>query len=127
MRIFAIFAFAITSVACQGEEAAAKRAAQRLQRAQAQKAEKKKRTADLDAQRQKARQGEPRLGAPWDDAKILLPDGPCPVGAWAFLPGVPPGPDTGDKRDTEASRASWVSELKDEVFMVKLRGPETIA
>jgi hypothetical protein len=105
MRFWAMVTLATVLGGCHGEETAAKRAEERLKRAQAEKAEKKKKSAELDAERQKARQGEPTLGAPWDDAKILPPSGPCPLGLWAFLPG--PAPDGGD----DGSRGGWLGDL----------------
>jgi len=86
--------------ACPGEDAAARRAEERLKKAQAEKAERKKKSAELDAERQKARQGEPTLGPPYDDAKLLVPDSPCPKGT--------------------------LDELKEDVFLVKLRGSDDL-
>jgi hypothetical protein len=106
---------------CPGEDAAARRAQERLKKAEAEKAEKKKRSAELDAQRQQALKGEPSLGAPWDDAKLLVPDSPCPIGVWALFPG--PAPAGAD----EADRADMAGALSSEVYFVKLRAPDVIA
>jgi hypothetical protein len=111
-------------VGCQGEDAAAKRAAERLKQVEAEKAEKKRRSAEFEAQREKAMKGAPTLGSPWDDAKLLVPDSPCPVGLWSLFPSPPPPPAKGEEPSTEADRAPMANALKAETYMVKLRAPD---
>jgi hypothetical protein len=127
MRALLTLMFLLCALGCQGENAAAKRAEERLKKAEAEKAEKKKHSAELDAARQKARDGEPSLGAPWDDAKLLLPGAPCPLGTWALFPGSAPGADAGEIQSNEADRAQWVKALKDDSYMLKLRAPDGVA
>jgi hypothetical protein len=102
------------------EDAAAKRAQERLKKVEAEKADRKKRSAELDEKRQNALKGEPKLGPPWDDAKILVPDAPCPLGFWALLPGAAPGGD-------EVSRGGFAGALRADMYRVKLRAPEGVA
>jgi hypothetical protein len=110
---------------CPGGDAA-KRAQERLKKAEAEKAERVKRSAELDEQRQRLLKGEPSLGAPWDDAKQLVPDSPCPVGLWSLFPGPAPGADAAEKQANEAARGKLAAELKAETFMLKLRAPDGV-
>jgi hypothetical protein len=126
MRALTAVTLLLGLLGCPGEDAAAKRAQDRLKKAEAEKAEKKKRDAQLDAARQKARLGEPSFGAPWDDATLLVPDSPCPLGLWALLPGPAPGGDKAEIESNEADRGQWIKALKSESYMVKLRAPDGV-
>jgi hypothetical protein len=125
MRAFMTVTVLLGLTGCPGEDAA-KRAQERLKKAEAEKAERKKRSAELDEQRQRALKGQPSLGAPWDDAKQLVPDSPCPVGLWALFPGPAPGADATEKQANEAGRAKFAADLKADTFFLKLRAPDGV-
>ena len=83
MRL-ALIAVAIALAACQGQDAAAKRAKEKLKQAEIDKAEKAKKDAEADAKRFAPKESEQvKLGSPWDDGKLIVNEGACPEGIWA--------------------------------------------
>jgi hypothetical protein len=127
MRLLPAVAAALALVACQGQDAAAKRAKEKLKQAEADKAEKQKKDAEADAKRFLPKESETvKLGSPWDDGKLIASEGACPEGIWALFKGDAPGADKAEKKANEAKRAELVKDLKAQTFMVKLRAPDGV-
>jgi hypothetical protein len=68
------------------------------------------------------------LPAPYDEsgAVVVLPDGPCPEGLWAFFPGEAPGATPDEKKANAARRKDLVAALTGRTMLVKLRAPATV-
>lgn len=68
------------------------------------------------------------LPAPYDEsgALVVLPDGPCPEGLWAFFPGEAPGATPDEKKANAARRKDLVQALTGRTILVKLRAPATV-
>lgn len=127
MRPLAAVVLAFAVSACQGQDAAAKRAKEKLKQSELDKADKKKKDDEADAKRFAPKESEQvRLGSPWDDGKSIGNDGPCPEGIWALFKGDAPGADKAEKKANESKRAELVKDLKAQTFMVKLRAPDQV-
>jgi hypothetical protein len=68
------------------------------------------------------------LAAPYDESGglVVLPDGPCPEGLWAFFPGEAPGATPDEKKANAARRKDLVQALTGRTILVKLRSPATV-
>lgn len=120
-----VAAFALT--ACQGQDAAAKRAKEKLKQSEIDKAEKVKKDAEAEEKRLNPKQSETvRLGSPWDDGKVIVNEGACPEGIWALFKGDAPGADKAEKKANESKRSDLVKDLKAQTFLVKLRAPDQV-
>ncbi len=113
--------------ACQGQDAAAKRAKEKLAQQEKDKVEQKKKDAEAEAKKNDPKPSETvKLGSPWDDGKSLVNEGPCPEGIWALFKGDAPGADKAEKKANEAKRSELQKDLKAQTFMVKLRAPDQV-
>ncbi|MBK7863591.1 MAG: hypothetical protein IPJ65_34295 [Archangiaceae bacterium] len=117
----------VALIGCQGQDAAAKRAKEKLKQSEVDKAEKQKKDAEADAKRFQPKESEKvTLGSPWDDGKPLSAEGPCPEGIWALFKGDAPGADKAEKKANESKRADLAKDLKAQTFMVKIRAPDGV-
>jgi hypothetical protein len=112
----------MSMVACGGKDSA-KRAQQQLDALQ------KKKEADAKAAKEKENAGPvvPKvveLPAPYDAKVVIQPDGPCPEGTWALLPGPAPGATPEAKKSNEAARKGLADGLKASPVMIKMRVPQ---
>jgi hypothetical protein len=125
---FILIALVFALAACLGQDAAAKRAKEKLEQSKIDKAEKAKKNAEADAKRFAPKEGGEvvKLGSPWDDGKVIVNEGACPEGIWALFKGDAPGQDKAEKKANEAKRADLVKDLKAQTFMVKLRAPDQV-
>lgn len=127
MRLLISLAAAVAVAACQGQDAAAKRAKEKLKQAEIDKVEKQKKDAEADAKRFAPKESEQvKLGAPWDDGKTIASEGACPEGIWALFKGDAPGADKAEKKANESKRAQLRKDLEAQTFMVKLRAPDGV-
>jgi len=69
-----------------------------------------------------------RLDKPWEDASYvqLRADGPCPENFWALFGGEPPGATKEEKKANAARRPELAKALREQTYLVKLRGPDDV-
>jgi len=69
-----------------------------------------------------------KLDPPYDDASSerLVPDGQCPEGLWALVPGETPGATPEEKKANEARRKELAAALSGKQFMFRLRAPNQV-
>lgn len=124
LRVFGVFLLASTSLfACN--EGRAKRAEKQLAELKAkQEAEKAAKKEDKLAPVVET----VKLDPPYDDvsSERLTPDGPCPEGLWALVPGEAPGATPEEKKANAARRAELAKTFEGKKYMFRLRAPHQV-
>lgn len=69
-----------------------------------------------------------QLDKPWEDSSyvMLRADAACPDNFWALFPGDPPGANKDEKKANGARRADLAKALREQTYLVKLRGPDDV-
>ena len=69
-----------------------------------------------------------RLDKPWEDSAYvpIRADGPCPDNFWALFSGDVPGANKDEKKANAAKRAELAKALREQTYLVKLRGPDEV-
>ncbi len=69
-----------------------------------------------------------KLDPPYDDnsSERLTPDGVCPEGLWALVPGEAPGATPEEKKANAAKRAELVKSFAGKKYMFRLRAPHQV-
>lgn len=69
-----------------------------------------------------------QLDPPYDDhtSERLTPDGQCPEGLWALVPGEAPGATPEEKKANAARRAELAKSFEGKKFMYRLRAPHQV-
>lgn len=123
LRLLAVSVVAVVLFGCPEDRAkrAEKQLAQLKEKQEAEKAAKKedKLVAPVEVV---------KLDAPYDDisSERLVPDGPCPEGLWALIPGEAPGATPEEKKANAARRAEVAKTLEGKRFMFRLRAPNQV-